>query len=72
MQCCFRHKHITHDKKVMEQMLFCFPLQGEYEVYMDVNIVDDADRLLTLRVNITVQIKSTGRKNIFFQQLGAL
>lgn len=56
----------------MEQMLFCFPLQGVYEVYLDVNIVDDAERHLTLRVNVTVQVKSTGSRNAIFRQLGGL
>ncbi len=54
----------------MEQIVF--PSQGEYEIYLDVDIVDDAERLLTLRANITMQVKSTGSKNAIFQQLGGL
>lgn len=46
--------------------------QGVYEVYLDVNIVDDAERHLTLRVNVTVQVKSTGSRNAIFRQLGGL
>ncbi|KTF75828.1 hypothetical protein cypCar_00042191, partial [Cyprinus carpio] len=46
--------------------------KGEYQIYVDVNIVDDAERMLTLRFNITMQIKSTDRKNTIFQQLGGL
>lgn len=52
--------------EAMELMLLCYPSQGEYEIYMDVNIVDDAERLLTLHVNITMQVKSTGSKNAIF------
>lgn len=45
--------------EAVELMLLCFPSQGECEIYMDVNIVDDDERLLKLRVNITMQVKST-------------
>ncbi len=74
MQCCFGHKHMTNGKcsalEAMEQIVFSS--QGEYEIYLDVDIVDDAERLLTLRANITMQVKSTGSKNAIFRQLGGL
>ncbi len=68
MQCCFGHKHMTNENalEAVELMLLSFPSQGECEIYMDVNIVDDDERLLTLRVNITMQVKSTGSKNAIF------
>lgn len=68
MQCCFGHKHMTNENalEAVELILLRFPSQGECEIYMDVNIVDDDERLLTLRVNITMQVKSTGSKNAIF------
>lgn len=33
---------------------------------MDVNIVDDVERRLTIRFNITIDIKDTGSKNGIF------
>lgn len=56
----------------MEPILFCFPSQREFQIYLDMNIVDDAERMLTLHFNITAQIKSTGRKNGIFRKLGGL
>ncbi len=51
---------------------FYFPLQGEYQLFMEVNIIDDAERMLTLHFNITMQIKSANHKDAFFQQFGGL
>ncbi len=74
MQCCFGHKHMTNANVVLWKLWnkSFFPSQGEYEIYLDVDIVDDAERLLTLRANITMQVKSTGSKNAIFRQLGGL
>lgn len=66
---------LSKSKKVsvaLEHILFCFPSQGVYEVYLDVNIVDDAEKMLTLHFNITAQVKSPGSKNAISGQLGGL
>lgn len=74
MQCCFGHKHMTNENVLLWKLWdkSFFPSQGEYEIYLDVDIVDDAERLLTLRANITMQVKSTASKNAIFRQLGGL
>ncbi len=36
---------------------------------MEVNIIDDAERMLTLHFNITMQIKSANHKDAFFSSL---
>ncbi|XP_050993743.1 lymphocyte antigen 96-like [Labeo rohita] len=45
--------------------------KGEYRIYVDVNIVDDAENILTLRFNVTMQIKSTSSQNSFFLTAGS-
>lgn len=50
-----------------------FGPEGEYQVYLTLNIVDDLENKLAIQFNITINVKNDGnKKNKFFPHLGGL
>jgi len=50
-----------------------FTLQGEYQIYLTVNIIDDLGNKVTLQFNASIEVKNDGNENhLFVPQLGGL
>ncbi|RXN05758.1 transmembrane mitochondrial-like isoform X1 [Labeo rohita] len=50
-----------------------FGPEGEYQIYLTLNLVDDLENKLTLQFNITINVKNnSSEKNKLFPQLGGL